>query len=49
MMYSKEEVEDIIYQMKDTITSNMSNEIRYYLNMNGKTNIFQLFFPIIMK
>ncbi len=36
MMFSKNDVTEIMEGLKDKITNQMDKEITYYLNMNGK-------------
>jgi hypothetical protein len=38
MMFSKQEVTDIMEGIKEKITFQMDKEISYYLNMNGNLN-----------
>ena len=45
MMFSKQEVTEIMDGLKDKITNQMDKEISYYLNMNGKkTNLIFYYF-----
>lgn len=39
MMFSKQEVSEMFENLKDQVSTNMDNEISYYLNMNGKVLI----------
>jgi hypothetical protein len=36
MMFSKAEVSDMLSKLKENITSQMENEMSYFVNMNGK-------------
>jgi hypothetical protein len=38
MMYSNEDIKEMMERLKGIVSENMESEISYYLNMNG--NIF---------